>query len=415
MAELLAPAIARTRRRPGVGILALVAGTGVVAGTAVAVAAARHAAETRTSPLEPVGEWKTALVAGALAAFGCYALGLVALRSHGAVLGVVCAVAAAVQLVPLTAPLLLSRDAYLYWDYGREVTVHHGNPYSDFPDRWSNDPAYREMSSAWARLRSPYGPAWTLVDEADARLAGSSPAAATRFFRVLAAALLLLAVGVVAWSTRSAFATALVGWNPLLALHFAGGGHADAAMMALVAVALALSRRHPRSAGAAWAAAVAVKVAALAFLGVEVVYRLRERARPWFAGLVGGGVVAIVAATALFGPEWLRSAGPISNQLRESNSIGLPSRIAQLGISENDARAVVTLAFVVLYLWILREAWRGRRRLSLAAVGLCLTIAWLQPWYGSWAVVLAAFDGDVAGTILGVALTGYVLLDALPL
>ena len=59
---------------------------------------------------------------------------------------------------------------------------------------------------------------------------------------------------------RRAFAAALVGWNPVVAVHFAGGGHNDALMMALVAAALALGeRKRVQAAGAAWALAVLVK------------------------------------------------------------------------------------------------------------------------------------------------------------
>jgi hypothetical protein len=173
--------------------------------------------------------------------------------------------------------------------------------------------------------------------------------------------------------------------------------------------------RRPAAGAAAWAVAVAVKVAALAFLGPELVYRLRQRSRAWFAGLLGAGVAAIAVATAVFGPHWLRAAGPISNQLRESNSIGFPTRIAELGISVHAAQILVALLFAALYAWLLLEAWRGRRRLSLAAGALALTVAWLQPWYASWPIVLAAFDRDSAGTALGLGLSGYVLLDALPI
>jgi hypothetical protein len=411
--ELALP-IPAARRAAGLP-LALVLGAAAAAALGVALAAVQHVPETRTSPLEPsTHAWRVALVAAIAAAFALYVLGLAALRRRAAAIAAVGVVAAAIQLAPLAGPLLLSRDAYLYWDYGRTFAVHHGNPYRDFPDRYPADPAYRHMSTAWARLRSPYGPGWTLVDAGAAKAAGASASSAAWIFRGIGAAAALLLVAVVAVSTRSGFATALVGWNPLLALHFAGGGHADAAMMAFVAAALALAPRRPLSSGVAWVAALAVKVAALAFLGVELVYRLHERRRAWFLGLVGAGVVALAAATAVFGAQWLRAAGPISNQLRDSNSIGFPTRLAELGIPPHAARAIVVAAFAVLYLWILREAWRGRRRLSLAAAGLCLTIAWLQPWYGSWAVALAAFDADAAGTILGVALSGYLLLDALP-
>jgi hypothetical protein len=398
-----------------IGRVALLPGAGVAASLALALLAIAHVPETRKSPLEPTGSWHTVLVASLLAAFVLYLLGLLALSRARVALVAVVAVAAAIQCAPLASPLLLSRDAYLYWDYGRVAVVHHGNPYRDFPGTWRDDPAYRRMSPEWARLRSPYGPLWTLGDEADAKVAGSSPRTATLIFRVLAALSLLVIVGVVARATRSPLRTALVGWNPLLALHFAGGGHADAAMMAFAALGLALAARRPVASAGAWVGSVAVKVAALCFLGVEVVYRLRERNRPWLAGLVGIGAAAIVAATAIFGTSWVRSAGPISNQLREANSIGLPRRLSQLGLGIHTAQVLVAILFALLYLWILREAWHGRRRLSLAAGGLCLTVAWLMPWYSSWPIVLAAFDLDLAGTLLGLALTGYLLLDVLPI
>jgi hypothetical protein len=394
--------------------LPLLCGAGTAAALGVALAAATHAPETRISPLEPTGAWRALLIAGVVGAFVFYVLGLVAAHRRTAALGAVVAVGVVIQLAPLATPMLLSRDTYLYWDYGRIATVHHGNPFSDFPNQWPADPAYERMATAWGRLRSPYGPAWVLTSEGVAKAAGDSAHTATLIFRTLAAAALLLVVGVVAWATRSAYATALVGWNPLLALHFAGGGHADAAMMAFVALGLALALRRPLASGAAWTLAVAVKVASLPFLGVELVYRLRERSRRWLAGLAGSAVVALAVAAALYGPSFVRSGGPISNQLREANSVGLPTQLTHLGLSVHQAQVLCVALFAVLYAWILLEAWRGRRRISLAAGGLCLTVGWLMPWYASWPVVLAAFDRDRAGTLLGLGLTAYLLLDVLP-
>ena len=158
-----------------------------------------------------------------------------------------------------------------------------------------------------------------------------------------------------------------------------------------------------------------MKAAAVTFLGVELAHRLRERQRRWFAGLLAAGVVAVAAATSAFGVSWIRAAGPISNQLREANSIGLPTRLSQLGLSIHTAQVLVGVAFVFLYAWIVLEAWRGRRRLSLAAGALCLSTGWLMPWYGSWPIVLGAFDLDAVGILLGLGLTGYLLLDALPI
>ena len=393
----------------------LALGAAVAALFVPALLAVAHVAETRSSPLEAPDEWRGVLVLSLIAAFVCYVAALVFLRRASLPLAAVVVVAAAIQCAPLASPLLLSRDAYMYWDYGRIAAVHGGNPDSDFPDRWPNDPAFKLASTAWARERSPYGPGWTLVGEADAKIAGTSARTATLFFRILAAAALLACVGVVAWSTRSAFASALVGWNPVLALHFAGGGHADAVMMALVAAALALAVRRPLASGAAWVAAASVKVAALPFLGVEAAYRLRDDSRRWLAGIVGFGTLAIAIATALFGPSWLRAAGPISSQLREANAIGLPTRLHQGGLPLHLAQGLCAGAFALLYLWLLREAWHGRRRLALAASGLCLAVAWLMPWYALWPLVLAAFDLELGGVVAAVAISAYVLLDALPL
>jgi len=411
VATAAAAGAARRTERP----VALALGGGIAAALAFALLAVAHVAETRSSPLSPPDEWRGILVAALVVAFAAYVLSLVVLRRTGAALLAVVGVAAVIQCAPLASPLLLSRDAYMYWDYGRIAAVHGGNPHSDFPDQWPNDPAFRHASSAWARERTPYGPGWTLVGELDAKLAGSSARAATLFFRGLAALSLLGAVAIVARKTRSAFAAALVGWNPVLALHFAGGGHADAAMMALVAAALAFAVRRPVVAGAAWTGAAAVKVAVLPFLGIEAAYRLRRRQWPWLAAVGGFGLAAMSIATLLFGPSWLRSAGPISNQLREANSIGLPTRLHELGLPLHTAQGLCAAGFALLYLWLLREAWHGRRRLALAAAGLCLAVAWLMPWYAAWPLVLAAFDLDLGSVAVAVALSGYVLLDALPL
>ena len=68
---------------------------------------------------------------------------------------------------------------------------------------------------------------------------------------MLAAALLAARL-----SRRPALALVLVGWNPAMALDFAGGGHNDAWMAALVVAALALAASGRRQlAGAAWATA----------------------------------------------------------------------------------------------------------------------------------------------------------------
>ena len=66
-------------------------------------------------------------------------------------LGVVAVLAAAIQLVPLAAPLLISTDAWTYWDYGRIAAVHDANPYRDPPADFPDDPAFPYVGDGLAR------------------------------------------------------------------------------------------------------------------------------------------------------------------------------------------------------------------------------------------------------------------------
>ena len=144
------------------------------------------------------------------------------------------ALACAIQLLPLAGPVLLSTDVYTYWDYARISTEHGGNPYVDVPNDYPDDPAFPLMGSHWRDTTSVYGPGFTLASEGHAAVVGDSPDAAAWLYRALAAAAMVALVLLAArLSPQPAFAAAFVGWNPLLAVHFAGGGHNDAWMMAL--------------------------------------------------------------------------------------------------------------------------------------------------------------------------------------
>ena len=81
-------------------------------------------------------------------------------------------VAAAVQLVPLGAPLLLSTDAWTYWGYGWIAAEGGGNPYVDPPSAFPESPAAPYLGADWRDTTTVYGPAFTLVSEPVARIAG---------------------------------------------------------------------------------------------------------------------------------------------------------------------------------------------------------------------------------------------------
>lgn len=393
---------------------ALAAGTGVLIGTGVAIVSVRGLTQTEASPLSPSGVSHDMWVVGLIGAFLCYLAGLWFLRRQGAPLVAVIALAAAVQLVPLAAPVLLSRDAFVYWDYGRVAVVHHGNPYRDLPSRWPGDPAYAQMGSDWHRTYDAYGPAWTLVAEADARAAGASVHDAGRIFKWVGAAGALALIAAAAYAARRrAYAAAFVGWNPLLALHSAGGGHNDAWMIAFTVAALGFGARgRGLAAGASWTLAIAVKWLSLLFLPLEMA---RRRSRfPWL-GLGAGLAAGAVLSTVFFGPWWVRAVVPVSNQLQRSSTVSSTYWLAKLGGSQHQWTVVLAVAFAVAYVWLFREAWHGRTRFALCAGLFCLSLSWLTPWYAIWPLGFAAIEEDAAGTVLALALSGYLLWDALPL
>jgi glycosyl transferase family 87 len=331
--------------------------------------------------------------------------------------GAIVAVAAAIQLAPLMAPVLLSTDVYSYWDYGRLAAVHDANPYEVTPIGFANDPAFKRMGAQWRQTTSVYGPAFTLASEGHAKAVGDSAALAAWAYKALAAlamlAITLLAVRVAA---RPAFAAAFVGWNPLLAVHFAGGGHNDAWMMAFVFAALALAAAGRRQlAGAAWALSIAVKWVALVFLPLRALEARREGRRVGHAGFAAAAAVVIGVATWRYGLSWLDAFGPVGRNLREGSKYSIPGRLESIGIPHGAAVGVLVGLFGLAYLWLLREAWRGRARLGLAAGLLLVAAPWLVPWYLVWTVPFAAVEEDGTAQVLALALTAYLLRDAVPL
>jgi hypothetical protein len=400
---------------------ALVAGALVLALTAAAVAFAYPSA----SPLVPEHEgddssWAWLYLAAMSVAFAAYLAGLYLLRRSGggARRRAVIALACALQLLPLAGPVLLSTDVYTYWDYARISTVHDGNPYEDEPSDYPDDPAYPLMGSYWYDTTSVYGPGFTLASEVHAEAVGASPDAAAWTYRGLAAAAMVVLVLLAArLSPQPAFAAAFVGWNPLLAIHFAGGGHNDAWMMAFVLGALALAAAgRPALAGLSWAAAIVIKWVPLLFLPLRLLEARRVGRRIDHRGLAAGLAVIVLFATWRYGFSWLGAVGPLASNLAEDRArYAIPIRLASLGLPEGGVALAFAVAFVVAYAWLLLEAWRGRARLALTAGLLLVCTSWLVPWYAVWAVPLAAVEEDRTARALALALSAYLLRDAVPI
>ncbi len=395
---------------PAVAALAGLLGMGLV------IAAARESASPASSPIEAPGRWAVALAAGLALAFAGYVAGVVLLRRRAASVSAVLVVAAVIQLAPLAGPTLLSTDAWTYWMYGRVGAELGGNPYGDPPSGYPDDVAYSSMGSSWRNTTSLYGPLFTLPSELEARVVGDDPDTAAWLYRAVAALALLGTAGLAATlATRPAFAAAFVGWNPLLALHFGGGGHNDALMMLLVVGALVLARRaRPGLAGVAWVSAVGVKWVAAVFLALWALDRARRREPLGLAGLAAGAFGLVAVATARYGTTWLEAFNGLSSQARRTGSIGLASWLGDLGLGHRAILVTIGITTLAAFTWLALQAWRGRPRLGLAGSVAAIGQGWLNPWYASWGVSLSAAEDDGLAWVVAVGLTGFLLLDAVP-
>lgn len=395
----------RTWRRaaPILGALACVSAV-------AAVLAAHHATPADSSPVVPAGAWRSVWTAALAVGFAAYVVSAAIARSGRVRLRVALLAAVIVQAVPLAAPLLLSRDVYVYWSEARVAVQHHANPYEVAPSAYPRDPGTHAVSAEWRDDVEHYGPLWVGAGAIPAALAGSSRATADWLYRALAFLGIAALLAVLAFVVRDAKGLVVLGWNPLIALHFAGGGHNDVWMMLAAAGALVAGNGAAR--GGLWAVAAAFKDSALVFVPLELA-RYRGRDRRFWLGLVATGAAIVVVANALFHTAWIHAAG---TGLHGSSPLGFVHFLREAGLRHRYAIALSSLAFGALYVVLLREAWRtGRTRLALAAAALCMCSGLFRPWYVLWPVVLAAIEGENVGLAAALAVSGYALFaDAVP-
>lgn len=378
-------------------------GTGVLAFTVAAVVTARRDA----SPSPGGASFLMALVAaGAL-----YGAATLILERRPARLDAVLALAAAIQLVPLAGPLLLSADVRSYAAYGRIDEGLGANPYVDVPASFPADPVTAAVAAGWRETPSIYGPVFAGLSRLVAAAAADDPAAAARLYRLLAAVSMLALVGLAAAiSDRPDRAAAFVGWNPLLAVHFAGGGHNDATMMLLVLAAVALSQRgRPRAGAVLWAGATAIKWVPAALWGLSTLAARRRRERSSLGAFAAAAAVLALAATWRYGVEWTRVVAPLARAAEVQTRYSLVRLLQGAGIPAVPAAVLLSAAALAVAGLLVRAALTGRALLGLAACALVLLSPWLLPWYVVWPVSLAAAERGREGRLAALALTGYLL------
>jgi len=343
------------------------------------------------------GELGVLFVALLAAAFACYLGGLWAVR-RGARFTVVFALACAIQLAPLAAPLLISSDAWTYWSYAR---LH--DPYRQTP---SDDPvSAAHAGAAYLHTTSVYGPAFSLISKPTALV--RSPGVAAWIFKSAAALCVLAATWLVA--RRRPYAAALVGWNPVVAVHFGGGGHNDALMIALIAAALALGEAgRVQAAGAAWSLGVLIKWVPLVVLPLRALEARATGRRVGHAGFALTTTATLALATVLWRFHWLHAVVPLAHDAARESSYALPHRthLSPWLFAAADAAA---------YAWLLREASRGRARSGLALALLLVALPYLIAWYVLWPLALSARDDDRSAIAITLALCAYLLPQRIPI
>ncbi len=387
-----------------VGVLGLLVALSVVSwgSGAEAVAGGRSSASARL------------VLALLVLAFLVYLLAL-AFARRGVALAITLSCAVAIQLVPLGAPLLLSTDAWSYWAYGWDA-AHGGDPYRSPPHTRPENPAVIWMGEAWRDTTTVYGPVFTALSEPVALAAGSSPDRAAWLWKALAAAATLAAAALAALrSARPAFAVAVVGWNPVLAVHAAGGGHNDALLGALLAAALALGALgRQRAAALAWPLAVFVKWIPIVLYALAVVARRRRGERLVTGWEVGAWVALTLGATALYGLGWLQSLRPLVANAARRTEYALPSRLEQIGLPHSGALAVALVGLALALAWLVRSAAHGRLRTGLAGCALLVGTPYLAVWYLGWLVPVVAGDDDAVSLAVVLALCAYLLPQTVP-
>ena len=133
--------------------------------------------------------------------------------------------------------------------------------------------------------------------------------------------------------------------------------------------------------------------------------------------LVRAGRPALIRQHAVDGPggRELGAFGPLARNANKETRFALPHRLGELGVPTWLAITLFAAAFALAYLWLAREAWRGRARLGLAAALLLLAVPYLAAWYVVWTVPLAAAEDDRTAQLLALGLTAYLLRQAVPI
>ncbi len=322
----------------------------------------------------------------------------------------------------LLVPPVLSADAVLYADLGWIVNQGQ-NPYL-VGLTGAGGPYAPHVDPLWAGSGVAYPPLALLTDALVVRLAGFAVYGGIIAMRLP----VLLALAVIAWvlprlaRDLGLDADRALWWgllNPLVVVHFVGGAHNDALMVAggLLAIWVAVRGPHwswgllagPVVLGVAMAFKPQAGLAVLACAGLPVAARLASETVPrrlwllgWRSAIAAGVAVAMFVLISLasglgFGwTAWLSlmgkagTAAPFSLLAQAGELV-----IAALGGDPSAWLAAVgtasTLTLLVVLVWVLvRFADRPLAAVGWGSLAVSVLGQSMHPWYIPWSIALLA-------------------------
>jgi alpha-1,6-mannosyltransferase len=338
---------------------------------------------------------------------------------------------AALTLLVLIAPPLVSTDIFSYQAYARMGGLYGINPYTHGPYAISFDNAlFPYIGSKWSYIPSAYGPVFTVFSYVMAPLA----VAASVFAYKAIAAVSCLALVALVWQCARlrgkdpVRAAALVGLNPLVVIYGVGGGHNDLLMLvALVGGLYAVLASRERLGGALMVLASGIKLTAGITLPFAILADGRRRGRGRRDLIIGAAIgLAMVAALSLvvFGAQSVDMLKTINQSQSEGDWQTLPGFIGVgLGLVTvaHIVSYVLALVFIVITCRLLLRVWRGEMDwidgAGWATLAMLLASSSLLPWYVGWLLPLAALGHDrrltrwtliMTGVVQGFQLVGYI-------
>jgi hypothetical protein len=338
---------------------------------------------------------------------------------------------AALNVLVLLAPPLLSTDIFSYQAYARIGAVYGANPYLYGPHAFALDPLFPYIGAKWSYIPSAYGPVFTTLSYLLAPLSIAASVLAYKSIAVIAS----LAIVALVWNAaplrglNPVKAVALVGLNPLLVLYGVGGGHNDLLMLlATVAGVYAFLVHRERLSGGLMMLAVGIKLTA----GLVAPFALAaggsrrggDRRRNFAIGAGVGAALVAALGFALFGAGPLHLLATVEKTQSKSDWLSIPGFIStRLGLAPvgRIAGYVLAAGFVGACGWLLRRVWRSEMdwidAAGWATVIMLATASSLLPWYVAWVLPLAALSADrrlfrvaivMTGVVQGIQLLGYI-------